>query len=82
MSLVKPSIFDNISSEKEILSGKTKVAVKVVDIFGNDQPIFPQAYPALYSVSLAFLTMWLVSKADSSDQATAYKESFCVMEDA
>ena len=53
-----------------------------VDIFGNDQPIFPQAYPALYSVSLAFLTMWLVSKADSSDQATADKESFCVMEEA
>ena len=25
-----------ISSEKEILNGKTKVAVKVVDIFGND----------------------------------------------
>ena len=24
------------SSEKEIISGKTKVAVKVVDIFGND----------------------------------------------
>ena len=24
------------SSEKEILSGKTKIAVKVVDIFGND----------------------------------------------
>ena len=24
------------SSEKEILSGKTTVAVKVVDIFGND----------------------------------------------
>ena len=24
------------SSEKEILSGKTKVAVKVIDIFGND----------------------------------------------
>ena len=53
-----------------------------VDIFGNDQPIFPQAYPALYSVSLAFLTMWLVSKVDSSDQAIADKESFCVMEEA
>jgi hypothetical protein len=25
-----------ISSEKEVISGKTKVAVKVVDIFGND----------------------------------------------
>ena len=53
-----------------------------VDILGNDQPIFPQAYPALYSVSLAFLTMWLVSKTDSSDQATADKESFRVMEEA
>ena len=53
-----------------------------VDILGNDQPIFPQAYPALYSVSLAFLTMWLVSKADSSDQATADRESFRVMEEA
>ena len=34
------------------------------------------------SVSLAFLTMWLVSKADSSDQATADRESFRVMEEA
>ena len=24
------------TSEKEVISGKTKVAVKVVDIFGND----------------------------------------------
>ena len=53
-----------------------------VDILGNDQPIFPQAYPALYSVSLAFLTMWLVSKTDSADQATADRESFRVMEEA
>ena len=53
-----------------------------VDILGNDQPIFPQAYPALYSVSLAFLTMWLFSKTDSSDQATADRESFRVMEEA
>ena len=28
--------FELKSSEKEIVSGKTKVAVKVVDIFGND----------------------------------------------
>ena len=53
-----------------------------VDIFGNEQPIFPQAYPALYSVALAFLTMWLVSKADGSAQAIADRESFRVMEEA
>ena len=53
-----------------------------VDIFGNEQPIFPQAYPALYSVTLAFLTMWLVSKVDGSDQATTDRENFRVMEEA
>tara|TARA_E500000331_G_scaffold127518_1_gene125040 strand:- start:849 stop:2366 length:1518 start_codon:yes stop_codon:yes gene_type:complete len=53
-----------------------------VDIFGNEQPIFPQAYPALYSVTLAFLTMWLVSKVDGSDQAITDRENFRVMEEA
>ena len=53
-----------------------------VDIFGNEQPIFPQAYPALYSVILAFLTMWLVSKVDGSDQAITDRENFRVMEEA
>ena len=53
-----------------------------VDIFGNQQPIFPQAYPALYSVTFAFLTMWLVSNADGSDQAVADREGFRVMEEA
>ena len=53
-----------------------------VDIFGNEQPIFPQAYPALYSVTLAFLTMWLVSKIDGSDQAIIDRENFRVMEEA
>jgi len=52
-----------------------------VDVFGNDRPIFPQAYPALYSVILAFLTMWLVSKMDHSDQAMEDRENFQVMKE-
>ena len=52
-----------------------------VDVFGNDRPIFPQAYPALYSVILAFLTMWLVSKMDHSDQAIKDRENFQVMKE-
>ena len=51
-----------------------------VDIFGNDRPIFPQAYPALYSVTLAFFTMWLVSILDRSEQATQDREKFQVMD--
>ena len=51
-----------------------------VDIFGNDRPIFPQAYPALYSVTLAFFTMWLVSILDRSEQAKKDREKFQVME--
>ena len=50
-----------------------------VDVFGNDRPIFPQAYPALYSVTLAFFTMWLVSILDRSEQAKEDREKFQVM---
>ena len=52
-----------------------------VDIFGNERPIFSEAYPALYSVTLAFLTMCFVSKADKSEQATIDRKNFRVMEE-
>ena len=51
-----------------------------VAVFGNDQPIFPQAYPALYSVTLAFITMWAVSMIDSSEQGVQDRGNFKVME--
>ena len=51
-----------------------------VGVFGNGQPIFPQAFPALYSVTLAFFTMWLVSILDRSEQATQDREKFQVMD--
>ena len=51
-----------------------------VAVFGNDQPIFPQAYPALYSVTLAFITMWAVSVMDSSEQGVQDRGNFKVME--
>jgi len=51
-----------------------------VDVLGNDRPIFPQAYPALYSVSLAFFTMWLVSTLDQSEQAAQDREKFRLIE--
>lgn len=53
-----------------------------VDVLGNEQPIFPQAYPALFSVSLAFFTMWVVSIFDRSDQAAEDRSKFEIMKTA
>ena len=50
-----------------------------VDILGNAKPIFPTAYPALYSVASAFFTMWLISNLDVSEQGVKDKQSFNLM---
>jgi len=47
-----------------------------VKVFGFEKPIFPSAYPALYSMSLAFLTSWLVSTLDKSERAVADRRNF------
>ncbi|MEE4376598.1 MAG: cation acetate symporter [Candidatus Competibacteraceae bacterium] len=47
-----------------------------VDIFGFSSPIFPSKYPALYSVSAAFLGIWYFSKNDKSANALAEIEAF------
>jgi cation/acetate symporter len=37
-----------------------------VDVFGNDEPVFPYKYPALFSVTTAFIVTWLFSIIDKS----------------
>ena len=37
-----------------------------VDVFGYDKPIFPYKYPALFSVTTAFIVTWLFSIMDKS----------------
>ena len=37
-----------------------------VDVFGYDNPIFPYKYPALFSVTTAFILTWLFSIIDKS----------------
>mgnify|MGYP001294361096 CR=1 FL=1 len=38
-----------------------------VEILGNENPIFPYKYPALFSVSIAFISIILISKIDKSN---------------
>jgi len=40
-----------------------------VDILGHAQPLFPYAYPAIFSMPAAFILMWMVSVLDNSRTA-------------
>jgi len=47
-----------------------------VDIFGNNEAIFPYKYPALFSMLVTFVGIWFFSKTDKSKNSTAEKELF------
>ncbi len=47
-----------------------------VQIFGNAEAIFPYKYPALFSVTVAFISIWFFSITDKSDQAQKEIEAF------
>jgi len=47
-----------------------------VDILGNAEAIFPYKYPALFSVTAAFIGIWFFSVTDSSHDAEAEREAF------
>lgn len=47
-----------------------------VDVLGNAKAIFPYKYPALFSMSVAFIGIWLFSKTDGSDTAEKERAQF------
>lgn len=47
-----------------------------VDVMGNAEAIFPYKYPALFSVSAAFIGIWFFSITDRSDTAKREQEAF------
>lgn len=47
-----------------------------VDIFGYESPIFPYEYPALFSMPLSFLAIWIFSVTDRSTRATIDRGGF------
>ena len=47
-----------------------------VDILKNAEAIFPYKYPALFSVVVAFVTIWFFSITDKSESAKAEMEAF------
>jgi cation/acetate symporter len=47
-----------------------------VEILGNAEPIFPYKYPALFSVTAAFVATWFFSVTDKSEAAAKEKAAF------
>jgi cation/acetate symporter len=47
-----------------------------VQILGNAEAIFPYKYPALFSVTAAFIAIWFFSITDSSHDAEAEREAY------
>lgn len=47
-----------------------------VDVFGNETAIFPYKYPALFSMTLAFFSIWVFSNTDKSEQAQKERDAF------
>tara|TARA_Y100001001_G_scaffold142338_1_gene146955 strand:- start:597 stop:2171 length:1575 start_codon:yes stop_codon:yes gene_type:complete len=47
-----------------------------VDVFGNAEAVFPYKYPALFSMSVAFIGIWLFSVTDNSDRAKSERAIF------
>ncbi|MFY9142060.1 cation acetate symporter [Sulfuricurvum sp.] len=47
-----------------------------VDVMGNAEAIFPYKYPALFSVTAAFIGIWFFSITDSSDDAAKEIEAY------
>jgi cation/acetate symporter len=47
-----------------------------VQILGNAEALFPYKHPALFSVTVAFVAIWLFSKTDNSQRGKDEKEKF------
>ncbi len=63
-----------------IVTGLMVLAPPVwINALGNERAVFPESYPALYSVLLAFGVMTLVSKMDHCAQGSIDRECFFVM---
>jgi cation/acetate symporter len=47
-----------------------------VNVFGYAAPIFPYSSPTIFSMPLAFFTIWLVSKLDRSGRAAVDRAGY------
>jgi len=76
----------NLTTRGAVIGGSLGLATAVllvilgptvwVQILGNPEPIFPYKYPALFSVTVAFIAIYIFSITDNSEDAKREREAF------
>ena len=76
----------NLTTRGAVIGGSLGLATAVilvilgpivwVSILGNAEAIFPYKYPALFSVTVAFASIWFFSITDKSESAREEREAF------
>jgi len=76
----------NLTTRGAVIGGSLGLATAVMlvilgpivwqQILGFDEAIFPYKYPALFSVTVAFIGIWFFSVTDKSDDAQKEREAF------
>ena len=84
--LILSMYWNNLTTRGAVIGGSIGLATAVllvilgpivwVDILGNAEAIFPYKYPALFSVSAAFISIYFFSVTDSSTSAKEEKAKF------
>jgi len=47
-----------------------------VQILGHEKALFPYEYPALFSIAVAFIGIWIFSATDNSPEGNLEREKF------
>jgi len=78
--------WDKLTTRGAVIGGTLGLATAIalvilgpivwVQILGNAEAIFPYKYPALFSVTVAFLAIYFFSITDNSDRAKIDREAF------
>ncbi len=76
----------NLTTRGAVLGGSLGLATAIIlvivgptvwiDVMGNATAIFPYKYPALFSVTAAFVGIWFFSITDKSESAQAERDAF------
>jgi len=84
--LILSIYWKNLTTRGAVIGGSAGLFVAIllvilgpvvwVDIFGNNKAIFPYKYPALFSMIVTFVGIWIFSKTDKSKNSTAEKKLF------
>jgi cation/acetate symporter len=84
--LVMSMFWRGLSTRGAVFGGFIGLAAAVIltvlgptvwkDVLGNPVAIFPFKYPAIFSMPLAFLSIWFFSITDGSDSAKKEREGF------